>query len=142
MADAGEGDAAVLMRIREQGGAFEHRQDFSDEKLNDGNNYKGLMKASDYKKRRIEVLEDPVAKKLEAKLEAITAAKNADRNAREREEREREEREAARRAKLKAELNGEHNDAAGEVQDARKEKKRRKKKAVAEVGALSFDVED
>ena len=50
-------DADVLMRMRDQVDNFEKKigQD-KDDKVNDGNNYKGMMRAEDYKKRREEVL--------------------------------------------------------------------------------------
>ena len=34
-------DADVIERMREQAGSFEARQDKVDERVNDGNNYKG-----------------------------------------------------------------------------------------------------
>ena len=140
MADEGEGDSEVLMRIRDQAGAFEHRQDFSDEKVNDGRNYAGLMQAADYKKRRIEVLEDPEEKK----REAIAAARDADRSARARETQEREEREAARRAKLKAALaEAEESETVDDNQEAEGGKaKKKKKKKGGPSSSLSFEVED
>ena len=49
-----EGDD-LIESMRAQAGAFEHMQDRSDERVNDGNNYKGLMNVQDYKKKRAEV---------------------------------------------------------------------------------------
>lgn len=152
----------VLLRIREQGGAFEAAGSASraDDKLNDGNNYKGMMALADYKRRRTEVLEDPEEKK----REAVASAKVADRQARDEEARQREEREAQRRERLKAQLaqatlrvdeegtsvaadgGGVQGDAsAGGAAEALGEqpKKKKKKKALAgEVGALSFDADE
>ena len=145
----------VLLRIREQGGAFEAAGSASraDDKLNDGNNYKGMMALAEYKRRRTEVLEDPEEKK----REAVASAKVADRQARDEEARQREEREAQRRERLKAQLaqeaaavaadgGGVQGDAsAGGATEALGEqpKKKKKKKALAgEVGALSFDADE
>ena len=139
----------VLARIREQGGAFEHQSASSTkaDKVNDGNNYKGLMHLGDYKRKREEVLEDKEEKKREAVAEAVSA----DREARAKAAREREEREAQRRERLKAQLSevaqgeGEASSEAataadGEDEAAAKIKKKKKKKAPSEV--LSFDVDD
>ena len=140
--------AQVLLRIREQAGAFEHQADRSDDKVNDGSNYKGLMQASDYKKRRIEVLEDPEAKK----RDAVAAARQADRVAREQDALDREEREAQRRAKLKAQLaaaTAEGADGSASAADAVSsegaaggQKKKKKKRPPSELGALSFDADN
>ena len=80
MADEGESQTDVLARIREQGSAFEHMTDRTDEKINDGSNYAGLMRPEDYKKKRVEVTmtEEEVRAK---KVAAATARINADREA-------------------------------------------------------------
>ena len=148
MADASESDADILDRLREQATAFQSQTDFNDARVNDGNNYKGLMNAADYKRRRLEVLEDPAVKK----AEALAAARSADRDARAREARERDDREAARKEKLRRQLaeaegdgdeavNGNGDGGGGEADAERKRKKKKKRKA-GEEGALSFDVDE
>lgn len=136
-------DAEVIERMREQAGAFEHQSDKKDDRVNDGNNYKGLMNAADYKKRRVEVLEDPEEKKREQVLSALAK----DRDARVQEVRDREAREAQRREKLQRELAGAEGEQAGEAEAAEVSsssgpKKKKKKKKDADQGGLSFDVDE
>ena len=149
MADEREGDDDVLLRIREQGGAFAAKSDYTDDKLNDGNTYKGILSAAEYKKRRAEALEDPEEKK----RELLLAARNADRAARDRDVRDREDREAARREKLRRELasadgdetaqsEAERQPPSGDGDDGGGGPKKKKKKKLAGGAALSFDVDD
>lgn len=138
-------DADVLEQIQQQSGAFEHMQDRADEKLNDGNNYAGLMSRDDYKRKRAELLEDPVAKQ----AEAIADARQADRDARSQAEKERAEREAAKRERIQRELAaaadagaaGDGTEAADDGAADTKRKKKKKKKS-APGGGLSFEQED
>ncbi len=139
-------DAEVLERCREQAGSFENMQDRSDERLNDGNNYKGLMSRDAYVKKREEVLEDPTAKQ----KERIMSAVHQDREARDKDAQERAERERLRKERLQRELAGDGDgdgDGDGEAADdgplaAPPSKKQKKKKKAAAGGALSFDAEE
>jgi hypothetical protein len=145
MAEVGETDEDVLARIREQGTAFEHQTDLRDDKLNDGNNYRGLMQNAEYKQRRIEVLEDQTEREAAKRREAVSSALNADRAARDDEKRQREEREAARREKLRRQMEAEQADGAEDAAEGAKEegaKKKKKRKAPSSTGALSFDADE
>ena len=134
--DDTESDADVLLRIQDQGAAFAHQADRSDDKVNDGDNYKGVLSAADYKKRRVEVLEDPEEKK----RDAIAAARNADRDARQRGARELEEREAQRRERIQKQL--EEGADTEQESGAADTKKRKKKKKGGELSGLSFDADE
>ena len=139
----------VLYRMREQADAFESQTDRRDDKVNDGNNYKGVMSAADYKKRRLEVLEendeDRDAKERAAKLGAAAAAVAADLKAASQDRTDREEREKQRKEKLQKELqqaaDAEADEAAGDSSAAPK-KKKKKKAPQGEAAGLSFDAED
>ena len=99
--------------------------------------YKGIMNLADYKKKRIEVMEDPE----EAKREKLMNARQADAAQRERDAKERAAREQQRRDKLKAELRHDDDDEAAASEEATGPPKKKKKKKAA--GAtLSFDTED
>ena len=73
-------DEDVLARMHEQAGSFETQSDRRDERVNDGNNYKGMMRAEDYKKRREEVLGGEQLAE-QKKAETIANAVKADRAA-------------------------------------------------------------
>ena len=138
-------DEDVLERIQEQGTSFEPMSNKDDEKLNDGNNYKGLMSRDDYKRKRQEVLEDPVAKKAERLADAV----QQDRAARDAAAKGLAEREAAKRERLQREIAAADDDAAAAAgdgadagADAAKKPKKKKKKKPSEGAGLSFDVDD
>lgn len=143
-------DADVLERMRDNAGSFERMQDTSDIKLNDGNNYKGLMTMDDYKKKRGEVIGGE-ALEAEKKAERIANLRAEDRDARTADASAREERERVRREKLKRELaaaSSEGGGAADEDADGGAEdgggaaKKKKKKKAKKDGPALSFDADE
>uniref|UniRef100_A0A7S2BSL0 Uncharacterized protein n=1 Tax=Haptolina brevifila TaxID=156173 RepID=A0A7S2BSL0_9EUKA len=131
-------DAEVLDRIRDQAGAFESQTDMKDAKVNDGNQYKGLLNVQDYKKRRAEAMEDPEVKE-QKKRDAVANALAADRSKAAQDARDREAREAQRREKLQRELAAEQPPAEAEGSSTGPKKK--KKKKLAE-GALSFDADE
>lgn len=134
MADESESLQSIVERVRDQGSNFEHMQDQTDNKVNDGNNYRGLMNPKDYAAKRLQVAKDDEEVRKE-KEDAIRAKIKADRAAKQQADDARQEREAARREKLQRELN---KDESQEEQQP--DKKKRKKKASGPV--LSFDVED
>ena len=131
-------DDDVLLRMRENAGSFEAQSDRRDERVNDGNNYKGMMRAEDYKKRREEVLGGKELAE-QKKSEAIANAVKADRAAAVEDARSREERERARKEKLQRELQQQADDDNDGTSAAKKKKKRKRPN---ESAGLSFDVED
>ena len=143
-------DADVLLRMRDQADNFEAKTDSKDDKLNDGNNYRGMMSAEDYKKRRAEVLEgqDDEARKREKVQNAVDTARQADRAAAAKEVKDREERERVRKQKLQRELEAAEKEEAGEAGEASASaapKKKKKRKAGGAGGAgvgLSFDADE
>ena len=139
MADEGESQTDVLARIREQGSAFEHMTDRTDEKINDGSNYAGLMRPEDYKKKRVEVTmtEEEVRAK---KVAAATARINADREAARAADGEREARERARKEKFQREQEAAAAAAAADDGAGNPKKKQKKKKAAP--SGLSFDADE
>ena len=118
--------------------------DSTDDRINDGNNYKGLMKASDYKAKREAVVAGNVSDNTiaERKLAAAAAAIEKDRAAKETAEKERLQREEARREKLKRELQEAESAAGSSKEEAGEGGKKKKKKKAAAGAALSFDIED
>ena len=114
-----------------QADAFEKGVDKTDARINDGNQYKGLMDMKEYKAKRAMLAkdEDEVRKEKE---DAVRAKIRADRAAKERADRDREDREKARREKLQRELS-----ASKDEEEAPRKKK--KKKAAP---TLSFDAEE
>ena len=144
-------DEDVLLRMRENAGAFEAQSDMKDAKVNDGENYRGMMSAADYRKRRQEVLEgvDDEQRKREKTMNAAMSALQADRDAAVQAAREREERERLRKEKLRKQLEAEDDEQQqgeggdGGVPPAEQGKKKKKKKKPNEAGAgLSFDADD
>ena len=119
------------------------RRDRRDERVNDGNNYKGMMRAEDYKKRREEVLGGKELAE-QKKSEAIANAVKADRAAAVEDARSREERERARKEKLQRELQQQPTDeqADDDNDGTSAAKKKKKRKRPNESAGLSFDVED
>ena len=145
-------DADVLMRMRDQVDNFEKKigQD-KDDKVNDGNNYSGMLSAADYKKRRAEVLEDHdlETKKREKAHEIAKEKILADRAAAAKDVEEREERERLRKERLQAELakassgDAEGSEEPGGSSDGPKKKRKKKAKALSGEGAgLSFDADE
>ena len=136
-------DDDVLLRMRENAGSFEAQSDRRDERVNDGNNYKGMMRAEDYKKRREEVLGGKELAE-QKKSEAIANAVKADRAAAVEDARSREERERARKEKLQRELQQQPTDeqADDDNDGTSAAKKKKKRKRPNESAGLSFDVED
>ena len=138
MADEGEGADSVLARIQGQSDVFEAGVDRTDAKVNDGNNYAGLMNPKDYKAKRAELAKDDETIKKE-KDDAIRAKILAQRAEEDKDLREREGREQARKEKLRRELAGA---AEGEGEEAEAAAKKKKKKKGGGAPTLSFDVED
>jgi hypothetical protein len=138
MADEGEGADSVLARIQGQSDVFEAGVDRTDAKVNDGNNYAGLMNPKDYKAKRAELAKDDETIKKE-KDDAIRAKILAQRAEKDKDLREREGREQARKEKLRRELAGA---AEGEGEEAEAAAKKKKKKKGGGAPTLSFDVED
>ena len=157
--------AQVLLRMREQAGAFTGSSSAgkTEARLDDANNYKGMMNLSDYKRKREDLFEDPEEKKRKAMQSAVSAALTADRDAKLRDERDREEREAQRRERIRAQLaagaagsSGAGGDAAaaqdggaaaGDSHDGSSSSsgvaaKKKKKKKASELSVLSFDDAD
>ena len=137
-------DADIIMRMREQAGSFEAQTNNKDDRVNDGNNYKGLMKADDYKKRRVEVLGGEELA-LEKQREKVANALQADRTAAVQDARDREERERLRKEKLQRELQKATDDTEVEADDVSREapkKKKKRKKGLGETAGLSFDAEE
>mmetsp|Transcript_46781 Transcript_46781/g.77476 ORF Transcript_46781/g.77476 Transcript_46781/m.77476 type:complete len:138 (-) Transcript_46781:366-779(-) len=129
--------AEVIERMREQAGAFEHMQDRTDDRVNDGNNYRGLMNVKDYKKKREEV--SLSAEERKSREEAAARSRLlADRSAKSKAEAAREAREKIKREKLQRELA--EAQEPGEEQLANVAKKRKKKSAAT--STLSFDAEE
>lgn len=127
------------LECRENADAFEIMTDNTDDRVNDGNNYRGLMKASEYKAKRDAIVagnisEDTIA---ERKLAAAALALKKDRDAKEQALKEREQREANRREKLKRELEGLAEPEALGIKPTKGSKRKKK-----EVSALSFDFDD
>lgn len=107
----------------------------------DGNHYKGLMNASEYKAKRQEVMIDPEVARRErhaAAIEMVHAARKSDGIAKEKDLQERQKREEVKRERLKQELEEEANDA-NYLTDVGQPKPHKKKKKVP---MLSFDVEE
>ena len=117
--------------------------DSTDDRVNDGNNYKGLMKASDYKAKREAVIHGNVSADTlaERKIAAAAAVLEKDRAAKEQAEKDRQQREEARREKLKRELQEADADAADAKEAPEGGKKKKKKKPAAGV-TLSFDADE
>lgn len=116
--------------------------DNTDDRVNDGNNYRGLMKASEYKARREEVIANNVSAEVEAKRKqaAVEELIRKDREAKDQADKERLEREAERREKLKRELSGISGKAGSTDESLKSSKKKRKKEK--EGSALSFDADE
>eukprot|EP00320_Phaeocystis_rex_P002721 CAMPEP_0119097632 /NCGR_PEP_ID=MMETSP1178-20130426/180043_1 /TAXON_ID=33656 /ORGANISM="unid sp, Strain CCMP2000" /LENGTH=109 /DNA_ID=CAMNT_0007081581 /DNA_START=39 /DNA_END=368 /DNA_ORIENTATION=- len=106
-----------------------------DAKLNDGNNYAGLMNPKEYKAKRAELAKDDETIKKE-KEDMIRAKIRADRAAKSQADRDRESREQARREKLQRELSGAKADEEAEARP------KKKKKKGGGAPTLSFDAED
>ncbi len=138
MADEGEGADSVLARIQGQSDVFEAGVDRTDAKVNDGNNYAGLMNPKDYKAKRAELAKDDQTIRKE-KDDAIRAKILVQRAEKDKDLREREGREQARKEKLRRELAGA---AEGEGEEAEAGAKKKKKKKGGGAPTLSFDVED
>jgi hypothetical protein len=139
-------DQDVLERMRENAGAFEVQANKADERLNDGNNYRGLMSVDDYKAKRTEILEDTAEKRAKEKADKLQTALDANRADAVKAEREREERERQRKEKLKRELEGSSEGGGGSSsvggdEEGQKKKKKKKKKDPESMG-LSFDAEE
>ncbi|KAL1529638.1 hypothetical protein AB1Y20_000580 [Prymnesium parvum] len=132
-------DEEIIERMRDNAEAFEQMTDNTDDRVNDGNNYRGLMKASEYKAKREAVVAGNVSEETLAdrKLAAAAAMVIKDREAKEQAEKDRQQREADRREKLKRELE-EIEEADSSTGSSKKVKKKKKKEA----GALSFDLDD
>ena len=108
--------------------------------LTDGNHYKGLMQASDYKAKREEVSIDPeVARqnKVAAAVEMVKAKREKERLEQEQDDRERQLREEAKRERLTREL---QDDAPAVAEEQPNQKKKKKKTAGGPT--LSFSEED
>ena len=144
-------DADVLLRMRDQADNFEKKVGKDkDDKVNDGNNYSGMLSAADYKKRRAEVLEDHDLEsiKREKAHEIIKEKILADRAEAAKDVQEREERERLRKERIQAELAkaSSSGDAEGDEEPSGSSggpKKKKKKKAVVGEGAgLSFDADE
>lgn len=138
-------DDDVLLRMREQADNFEVKVDDKDDKVNDGNNYKGMMSAADYKKRRAEVLEglDEESRKREKMRIAVEAAVHADRAAAAKDVTDREERERLRKERLQRELQEKASSSSEPAAAEGGGKKKKKKKAkTGESAGLSFDADD
>lgn len=58
MADDAESDADVLIRLQDQADNFERMVDKTDDRINDGNNYRGLMNPKDYVAKRAQMSKD------------------------------------------------------------------------------------
>ena len=58
MADTSEADADVIGRMQEQADNFERMVDKTDDRVNDGNNYRGLMNPKDYVAKRAQMAKD------------------------------------------------------------------------------------
>ena len=139
-------DQDVLERMRENAGAFEVQANKADERLNDGNNYRGLMSVDDYKAKRTEILEDTAEKRAKEKADKLQTALDTNRADAVKAEREREERERQRKEKLKRELEGSSEGGGGSSsvggdEEGQKKKKKKKKKDSESMG-LSFDAEE
>ena len=125
----------VLERVQLQAGSFERMSDKKDERLNDGNNYKGLMDVHAYKKKRQEMALEP-EQIMAAKEAAIRGKIQADQNAANKAGHDRAERERAKREALQREL------SQPEKSDDPAPTKKKRKKNAAPSSALSFDAED
>tara|TARA_B110001452_G_scaffold258758_1_gene254337 strand:+ start:448 stop:669 length:222 start_codon:yes stop_codon:yes gene_type:complete len=55
MADTNETDGDIIGRMQEQADNFERMVDKTDDRINDGNNYRGLMNPKDYVAKRAQV---------------------------------------------------------------------------------------
>lgn len=55
MANEAESDADVIGRMQEQADNFERMVDKTDDRVNDGNNYRGLMNPKDYVAKRAQM---------------------------------------------------------------------------------------
>ena len=55
MADTNETDGDIIGRMQEQADSFERMVDKTDDRINDGNNYRGLMNPKDYVAKRAQV---------------------------------------------------------------------------------------
>mmetsp|Transcript_23368 Transcript_23368/g.39913 ORF Transcript_23368/g.39913 Transcript_23368/m.39913 type:complete len:135 (+) Transcript_23368:107-511(+) len=129
-------DEEVLERMRDNAGGFEKMTDRKDERLNDGNNYKGLMKASAYREKRAEMAVDPE----ELLKQKVTAAINKEQKARQDAEEERQQRDAERRERLKQQLASADREEDAEPTEGGQKKKKRKKAAAGP--SLSFDADE
>ena len=140
-------DADVLERMRDNAGAFEAQQDHKDNKVNDGENYKGMMSVADYRKKRQEVLEgvDEESKKRAKMVDAAVNAVKADRAAAAQAEEDRIEREKQRKEKLQKQL--QESEAAAEGAGSSSSSgaaagKKKKKRKATEAAGLSFDADE
>ena len=99
-------DADVLDRMRDNAGSFEAAGTASlvDERVNDGNNYRGLMSVADYKNKRTEIIEDTAAKREQDRKDKMSSALNADKTAADMDKAAAAERERVRKEKLKRQL--------------------------------------
>ena len=133
-------DADILERMRDNAGGFEAQSNNQDDKVNDGNHYRGLMSVADYKSKRTEVLEDTAEKRELEKKERLQSALEMDRLAASKDAAAKEERERLRKEKLKRQL---EEGSREEEEDAGLEKKKKKKKPKASTAAgLSFDADE
>eukprot|EP00965_Chrysotila_dentata_P154391 5102068-Pleurochrysis_carterae.AAC.2 len=114
-------------------------QDRSDERVNDGNNYRGLMNVADYSKKRKEVSMAPEERR--AKLEDVVREKlNAEKRQVQKEELERQERARLKKERLQKELKA--SEDTEQEAHAPADSKKKKRRKTPSSSFLSFDTED